>query len=317
MKKVSIITPVYGTEKYLPKCIESVLNNDYKNIEFIIINDGSKGNCDEIVNSYHDERIKYINQKNGGIGNARNNGIKSSTGDYLLFLDSDDDLASNAISKMVNLSEEKGYDIVVTNYQDIYQGNNKVDKINLPDIQGNIYNNPSLINNINLGPSNKLFKKELFNNLSFPENVKYEDFALVLKLISKSLNIGHVEDYLFNFNRLNTGETLVVDKRVYDIFKSLDETLDYFNKLKYPKKEIKEKVMNEVYYFITKMCTLYASKSKYQKDKEVKYKFIDDAYDYLKNNVPDYKHNKYFKDCSFIKRTIQKNKFLLKIYCML
>lgn len=314
MKKVSIITPVYNTEKYLNRCIDSVLNQTYKDIEFIIINDGSNGNCDEIINSYNDKRIVYIKQKNGGIGNARNNGLKEVTGNYILFLDSDDSLNEDAVKILVDTLESKNYDMVVSNYQDVYE-NGRIDKINLNGIKGNIFNNPKMINIINLGPSNKLYKKELFDNLRFPENVKYEDFALVLKLISKSLNIGYTNKYLFNFNRLSTGETLTVDKKVFDIFNSLKDVINYFDNLRYPKESIRKNVKDELDYFIIKMSTLYATKQKYQKDKEVKTKFINEAYDFMKKYVPNYKQNKYFKDCSFIKRTIQKNKLLLKIYC--
>lgn len=314
MKKVSIITPVYNTEKYLKRCIDSVLNDDYKDIELIIVNDGSKGNCDEIINSYQDNRIVYLKEENSGIGKARNNALDKATGDYIIFLDSDDSLNKNAIKTMVDTIESKNYDMVVSNYEDVYE-NGKIEKIDFNNINNNIYNNPRMINIINLGPSNKIYKRELFDNLRFPENVKYEDFALVLKLISKSLSIGHTKEYLFNFNRLSTGETLTVDKRVFDIFASLKDVIDYFDNLKYPKDSIKESVKEEINYFVTMMCTLYATKQKHQKDKEVKTKFINEAYEFLNKYVPNYKQNKYFKDCNIFKRIIQKSKWLLKIYC--
>ena len=89
--KFSIIVPVYNVENYVDKCIKSILNQTYKNYEVIIINDGSTDNSLNIINKYkNNKKIKIITQKNKGLSNARNNGMKMATGDYLLFIDSDD-----------------------------------------------------------------------------------------------------------------------------------------------------------------------------------------------------------------------------------
>lgn len=115
LKKFSVIIPIYNTEKYLPECIESVVNQSYPNLEIILVNDGSPGNADEICQKYaqRDRRIKYIKQENQGVSIARNNGIAASSGDYIFFADSDDTLESEFIEKISKVFEKESCDCVV------------------------------------------------------------------------------------------------------------------------------------------------------------------------------------------------------------
>jgi len=114
-KKFSIIVPIYNTEKYLPECIESVINQSYQNLEIILVNDGSPGNADEICRKYVqiDSRIKYIKQENQGVAIARNNGMAVAFGDYIFCADSDDMLESRFIAKVNAVFEKQSCDCVV------------------------------------------------------------------------------------------------------------------------------------------------------------------------------------------------------------
>ena len=111
--KVSVIIPVYNVEKYLPRCIKSVLDQTYQDLEIILVDDGTKDNsgimCDEYATK--DNRIRVIHKENGGLSSARNSGIEIATGDAVFFLDSDDYLPTECIEKMVCLMEEKDADI--------------------------------------------------------------------------------------------------------------------------------------------------------------------------------------------------------------
>lgn len=113
--KISVIIPVYNVEKYIRQCLESVINQTYKNLEIIIVNDGTKDNSMKIVEEYlSDERIKIINKENGGLSSARNRGMEEATGEYIYFLDSDDWIELNTIEILVENS--KGVDIVGANF---------------------------------------------------------------------------------------------------------------------------------------------------------------------------------------------------------
>ncbi len=118
MKKVSVIVPAYKVEKYIGYCLDSILSQSYKNIEVIIVDDGSPDDSGKIAEEYarKDERVRVLHKENGGLSAARNDGMDLATGDYLMFIDSDDFLLSGAISTMTNKIAESGADYVIANY---------------------------------------------------------------------------------------------------------------------------------------------------------------------------------------------------------
>lgn len=119
--KVSIIVPVYNAEKYLKPCIESVLNQDYKDLELVLVDDGSMDSSPQICQSFSDSRVRYIRKENGGVSSARNIGIDCLSKDsYTTFLDSDDTLPSNAISSLVKALEESAADIAIGSFDYVY-----------------------------------------------------------------------------------------------------------------------------------------------------------------------------------------------------
>lgn len=114
MNKISVVIPVYNVEKFLPQCLNSIIHQTYKNLEIILVNDGSTDNSDEICKTFakRDKRIKIIHQKNAGVSAARNNGLKHATGDYVHFIDSDDYIDLDYYKKMVDANNGIGADII-------------------------------------------------------------------------------------------------------------------------------------------------------------------------------------------------------------
>lgn len=125
MQKITLILPIFNGEKYISRCIDSVLNQTYKNFELIIINDGSTDKSLNIIKKYakKDNRIKIINKKNEGVSIARNIGIENSTGDFITFIDADDYLEIEALETMINLASKYKVEIVRTSY--VLETNNK------------------------------------------------------------------------------------------------------------------------------------------------------------------------------------------------
>ena len=307
--KLSIIIPTYNRSKYITKCLSSVLNQTYKNIEVIIIDDGSTDNTEEIIKTFNDERIRYFKNTNHGIGYSRNFGIEKATGDYIFFLDSDDYINSDSVDKMLkNINDN---DILIFDYKEIFESDIK-EKINKIPVFNDyiLLDHPELINLVNLGPCNKVYKKSLLidNNIKFPEDIKYEDALFVIETLKNAKYISSCGIVLTNIVVHKGNETLTVDKRVFDIFKVLDLI----------KKELNSKVYEqELNKLIVKKITTYTVSQRTQTNKKTSKTFINEAFKYLKLNVPDYKNNKYYKDRSFVKRSIEKNKALTKIYCKL
>ena len=124
---ISIIIPIYNSEKYLVECFESILRQDFKNFEVICVNDGSTDGSQEIIDKYvkKDERFKSLKKENGGQSSARNLGFQNATGDYIYFLDSDDYLENNALSKCFELSEKNELDILMFSAKTIYENENQ------------------------------------------------------------------------------------------------------------------------------------------------------------------------------------------------
>jgi glycosyltransferase involved in cell wall biosynthesis len=159
MIKISVIIPVYKVESYLHKCIDSVLNQNFKDIEVILVDDGSPDNCPVICDEYasKDNRVKVIHKKNGGLSDARNQGIKTATGDYILFLDSDDYWeGTNALDNLVRTINQNQADVTLYGTKDI----NLVQ--NTANITRGFYNIAALQKN------KKTAVKSLFETAQFP-----------------------------------------------------------------------------------------------------------------------------------------------------
>lgn len=305
--KVSVIVPVYNTEKYLKKSIDSLLKQNFEDYEIIVINDLSPGNAEEIIKSYNDKKIVYIkNKTNKGIGYNRNLGIKKAKGEYVCFIDSDDYVKEDFISKMYNYSKENNLDLCVCDYVNVDEEGNKLKEFNLSDFCiTNYEENNKILCEINLAPWNKLYKKDMLvkNKIEFSETLKYEDLSFVALSIKNSKKIGKINEQLNYYTIHNNSETTTRDKRVFDIFKQLDIVRNEYKSGKYLDELTVSVLLN------------YTIQQRYQIDKDTQSKFIDDAFKYLNDNNIDYKHSEYIKNRSFLKRLIEKNKFITKIYC--
>lgn len=305
MKKVSIIVPIYNAEEYIRRCIDSLINQTYKNIEIILLNDGSTDSTDKIIKSYKDKRINYIKKENTGIGNTRNLGILKSTGDYIMFIDSDDYMELNAVEVLVNKAISNNYDLVVCNY---YLNTPSTElKISFPDSidNTNIISNPNILTDINYAPWNKIYHKKLFlnDNNRFVEGIKYEDAPFVIESICASKKVGFTNEYLFHYVMQKSGETITRDERIFDIFK-ICEIID-------------EKVTKYNYQYKTnilvKILSSYLKNSRYIDNRNLRKKFINTTYKYLNSVDSDWHKCSYLKKETTLKRLILSYKSLLKL----
>ena len=307
MADISIIVPIYNAEKYLNKCIDSLVNQTKKELEFILVNDGSTDSSEDIIKSYKDKRIKYFKNKNQGIGKTRNFGIDKATGKYLMFLDSDDYLDINACEKLYNKAIKEKSDLVVF---DFYRVEETLKEVTINNFKSSsLKENPNLLLDINLGPCNKLIKRELIdkNNTRFNEELKYEDTPFVTEIIKNANKISKLNEYLHYYVIHSNSETTVRDERVFDIIKIIDIIRNQYKDEKYM-----EDVVNKL---TVRTFTNYTIQQRVQKDLKVGMKFIDEAFSYMKKNIPNYKNNKYYETRGILRRTIEKNKFITKVYC--
>lgn len=186
MDKISIIVPVYNVKEYLCECLDSIVNQTYKNIEIIIIDDGSTDGSEVICDEYKkkDKRIKVVHQKNKGLSVARNKGIELSTGKYISFIDSDDVIDSKMVEILYREIIKNDCDMVIcgfkTFFHDYIESKDKyqVQLINRNDFFKELMINKKITNHA----CNKLYKKELFKNVEFVVGKKFEDIGTTYKL---------------------------------------------------------------------------------------------------------------------------------------
>lgn len=308
MIKVSLIVPIYNTEKYLEKCINSLINQSLKDIEIILINDGSPDNSDKVIKKFKDKRIKYIKKENEGIGKTRNLGIESATGEYLAFVDSDDYLSEHFCEYMYEKATKDKCDLVICDFfQDIEP--NILQKIKFNSFSDtNLKKTPELINNINLGPCNKLYKKELFENKNnrFVENLKYEDAPFVIRMLLSAKKIGKVNDYLTYYVIHENSETTVRDKRIFDILKITDMIVCDLKGVDYPNEAVTD--------IAVMILTDYTIQQKFVKNRKYRHDFIKQAFKYLNKLDKNWKNTAYLKRFSGLKRLVKSNRFLTTLY---
>lgn len=310
--KVSIIVPVYNMEKKLKKCIDSIINQEYNDIEIIIVNDGSTDNSLKIINQYDDYRIKLIDQKNMGISEARNNGLKIATGDFICFVDSDDYIEPNMIKVLVDKIKETNSDIVVCDYYIFDDNYNKEEKIvgNDSIFGKDLYAHPEMIKLIDFAPWNKIYKSKLFDDISFPKNTKYEDFDAILKVFSKAKKIEKVNESLYDYYVNYSGETRTNNKKNMDMLKIAKNLIEYFDF------DEKDACLKDVFFEVCSEKLLHSCSSLFKCcDTKTCLKYIDDVYNTLNNNCVYWKklYKKNIIDSKYIK-FIRGNKIVFKFY---
>lgn len=194
---ISIIIPIYNAQQYLQRTITSVLNQDYATLEIILINDGSSDGSLNICEEFalRDQRIKVFNQINQGVSSARNRGLIEASGDWILFLDSDDCLYSdNCLTKCMNHSSDK-YDIIIGDIVYVFSDRERVFK-QISQFEINFENISKLLLTDKIAPAlhSKLYRKWLFENLLFDKNLKIgEDFAMNVQLLQKTNKIIFID----------------------------------------------------------------------------------------------------------------------------
>ena len=308
MVDISIIVPIYNASKYLKKCLDSLVNQTKKELEFILINDGSTDDSESIIKSYSDDRIKYYKRSNHGIGKTRNFGINNASGKYIMFLDSDDYLEENACEVLYKKIEKEKLDVVVCDFYRVDSNSKEVEKI-ISFKNTKLKDNPNLLLNINLAPWNKIYRSDLIknNNIKFIEDLKYEDAPFVALSLLKSKKIGKVDKPLINYTIHDSSETTLRDKRVFDIIKIVDIIRNYFKEDDWSREVIDTLTI--------KILVNYNIQQRYIKDKNIRNEFINKSFSYIEKNIPNYKSNVYFKERSVLKSFIEKSKALSKIYC--
>lgn len=227
ISKVSVVIPVYNVREYLNECVDSVINQTYSDLEIILVDDGSTDGSGDICNKYSekDERILVIHKANGGLSDARNEGIKAATGDFILFIDSDDFVNYKMVELMIGKISDENIDIVACEYKKVTYNQHlliedDVEYLNImgQDLLEELYNGK--YQDISFISVCKLYRKELFekNGINFPVGRFYEDTFTTHKLIYAARNIVIINEKLYYY-RMRSGSitnSILNEKKIID-----------------------------------------------------------------------------------------------------
>ncbi len=290
--ELSIIVPVYNVEKYLKECLDSLLDQDIKDYEIIVVNDGSTDLSQPIIDSYV---AKYPNvhsliKPNGGLASARNLGIKHASGKYITFVDSDDKIKKDAYKDILDKMDKEGLDICI--FDMLYWFDDDRDYIQ----KGLIRNNEDIIKDLLLSPlssCNKVYRRELFDGICFPEGKLFEDIPTVISVYLKKLKVGYIDKPYYIYRQRNTSimNTAYTDK-ANDIFEIMKMTLDNIDD------QDKDKYHDELEYLFIEQLVLYGAYRFLAYDKPYHKEMMDKALKLIKRYYPKYKKNRYIKGLS-------------------
>lgn len=239
---ISVIIPMYNAEKYVEKCLNSLIKQTYQDLEIIIVNDGSKDSSRQICEEYvkKDKRITLINTENRGAGSARNTGIEASKGEYISFIDSDDYVCPDYYERFLQMIEKTGADIAIGRYHRIsehedmqFKNSGEVKECTNMEELMLLYGEDidDYINAVLV--TNKLYKHKLFEgNVRFPVGRLIDDEFIIYKLIYKAKKIVYTDDIMYAYVQSNSSvmRTNFKEQRVYDTMDVYDEVYAFFKK---------------------------------------------------------------------------------------
>ena len=295
MVKISVIVPVYNVEKYIGKCLDSLVNQTLKDIEVIVVNDGSPDDSQKIIDKYAAKykNVKSYIKKNGGISDARNYGLKYAKGEYIAFVDSDDYVDNTMMEKLYNKAIEGSYDVVECNLhmvderdrliKDVYHTLSK----NINSLDGK----KEYMLDMYTSVWNKIYKKSLFDyGIRFKKGVWFEDVEFLYKLIPFVKTIGFVNENLYYYVQHDGSITKTFDNRLFCYVDNWNGVVEF-----YKENNLYDEYYNELEYsYVRYLYASFLRQSLNYKDKKMYDKTVEMSLENVKNNFSNYRKNKYF-----------------------
>lgn len=231
---ISIIVPIYNVEKYLKKCLDSLIKQTYQNIEMVLVDDGSPDCCPQICDKYaqNDPRIKVIHKQNGGLSSARNAGLKIASGAFISFVDSDDWVNDHYIETLYLAQNKFNADLVIAEHQNVHddyvcnekaQQGSFIEKISPKESLKRLFceNNPSYT--VAWG---KLYRKQLLENFYFPNGKFHEDEFTTYLLFHKTSNICHTNAVLYYYRQRT--DNITSTQHPLDLLEAFENQYSFF-----------------------------------------------------------------------------------------
>lgn len=271
---ISIIVPIYNVDRYLRRCIESIINQTYKNIEIILVDDGSSDSSPEICDKYKekDSRIIVIHKENGGLSSARNAGLEVAKGTLIGFVDSDDYIASDMYEKLKANMDKYSSDISACQFCINYKYSKRV---SIVCSEEKIFRGKEKFDNLKYIKAvawNKLYKREIFRKIKYPDGKIYEDHLIICDVLNAAKKVSFINETLYYYTMRRSSITRTFTENHLDQINAFDVDIKYYKKKKYTDLVVGaqyKKVMQTIGY-------AYKIKAKSLSDKRVA-KYVDEA----------------------------------------
>ena len=295
MVNVSVIVPVYNTERYLRRCLDSLVNQSLQEIEIILVDDGSTDNSRQIMKEYEEEyldRVTVYTKENGGQATARNMGIQRSMGKYIGFVDSDDYVDTKMFETMYRVAEANQCDMVECHYHYLSEEGKRTKEYRTRGDIRQYKNQKDMFINTQASPCNKLYRREVLMHtaVDFPEGFIYEDTGFYIKTIPFIKKEQYIDKH-FYYYFLHSSSTMNANKsrKVGDIVPVLENILDF-----YKNNGFYEAYQRELEYFCVKilLCSSLSRMGRI-KDNKLAKELYEKTFSFIYENFPEYKQNMY------------------------
>lgn len=298
MKKLTIIVPIYNVEQYLKECLDTLLNQTLKNIQVLLVNDGTKDSSGIIAKEYadnHPEMFTYLEKPNGGLSDARNFGMPYAKGEYVAYVDSDDYTAPTMFEKMYNAAKTTGSDIVECEFEYVYEDTGKHIPVKFPTYKDKqdcmMFAYPNAWN--------KIYRREWLESLSveFPKGLWHEDIEFFFKVLPYSNKLlTTIHEPLYYYRQRSGSIMTKPDRRILDLHKIYSNIVAY-----YKEKQIYEEYKDTIEYkYLKTTCCNFLKRMLAIKDKSFRREIIEESWCLFCNAFPNWRKNPYLKSFSFI-----------------
>ena len=306
MPKVSVIVPVYNVEKYLGRCLDSLVHQTLQDIEILVINDGTLDGCQKIIEEYEKNYscVKGYVKENGGLASARNYGIQRASGEYLGFVDSDDTVELDMYEKLLQAALDQNADLVVCDLEYVWEDGSKAPErmaglaeVEGKDLRSRLFASP-------LFAWNKLYRRDFFLNsgLEYSVGKWYEDIPVTVPLFALASKVAYVPEVMIHY--LQRGTSIMgsgYDQRMYHIFDQMKTIYAY-----YQEHGLLEKYREEIEYLFTEHLMLYGA-FRFLRTEHAE-ELCAESFKIMKEMFPNYRKN------TFLKRFSWKNRLFLMTF---
>jgi glycosyltransferase involved in cell wall biosynthesis len=312
MAKVSIVIPIYNVKEYLERTVNSVVNQTEKDIEIILVDDGSTDGCSNLCDEYaiRDNRITVLHKENGGLSSARNAGVDVATSEYVMFLDGDDYLKENAVERLIQVMNEYPSDFIQFSYQEVSDeqkipehktDDNVYQAHSSRELFGNLYK----LGGVAASGCTKLFKLSLVKEVPF-ENIRHEDEMWCTRAFKRDLTVTYISDKLYYYvMRENSIIHSAFNMQKFDVFNIAYERIDVLRQL-----ELNEYICNEYNRIFMTILTLYCEAKNVKNKKALKE--IKKEFNINKSDIK--KYAKLSKKLKLINKLLDVNYNFINLY---